>query len=140
MSLTSTTWLVFSVLKIKDIVFMLIIPVVSCLLLGAMIIIITFMIIPEIPGTEETTSMDITVVAVAVPIGAGVLLTIAIAVVISTICCCIKKKQRKSVDLEKERSTILTVDLEKERSTTLTVDLEKERSTILTNTVKETDL
>ena len=69
-----------------------------------MITIITFTIIPEIPGSEETTSMDITVVAVAMGI-AGVL---AIAVVISTICCCIKKKQRKSVDLEKERSTTLT--------------------------------
>ena len=85
-----------------------------CLLLGAMIIIITFMIIPEIPGTEETASMDITVVAVPVAVGAGVLLTIAIAVVISTICCCIKKKQRKSVDSE-------------------------ERLTTYTNTVKETD-
>ena len=109
-SLTSTTWLVFSILEIEDII----IPVVSCLLLGAMIIIITLMIIPEIPGTEETASMDITVVAVTVAIGAGVLLTIAIAVVISTICCCIKKKQRKSVDSE-------------------------ERSTTYTNIVKETD-
>ena len=73
-----------------------------------MIIIITFLIIPEISGGEEPTSMDITVVAVVVAIGAGILLTIAIAVIISTICCCIKKKQRKSIDLQKERSTTPT--------------------------------
>ena len=52
--------------------------------------------------------MDITVVAIAAAIGAGILLTIAIAVVISTICCCIKKKRRKSVHLEKEGSTTFT--------------------------------
>ena len=99
----------FNTNKIKDIIIMLVFPVVSCLFLkSVLIIIITFLIIPEIPGGEEPTSMDITVVAIAAAIGAGILLTIAIAVVISTICCCIKKKRRKSVHLEKEGSTTFT--------------------------------
>ena len=85
----------------------------SCLniLLGIILLEDLILSFPEIIETEETTStvtintIDITVIAVGVVVGAAIL--IAIAVVIATIFCWIKRKKMKSHNL-KEKKTLPT--------------------------------